>query len=45
MADPPYEQRGNGTPTTGIKPVTIATFIKMLKKKLDAKLTPNTFEK
>ena len=45
IAEPPYEHRGNGTPTTGIIPVTIPTLTKILKKKLDIKLMPNIFEK
>ena len=45
MAEPPNEQRGKGTPTTGKIPVTIATFIKILRKKLEIKLIPNNLEK
>ena len=45
IAEPPKEQSGNGTPTTGIIPVTIPTLTKTLKKKLDVKLIPKIFEK
>jgi hypothetical protein len=36
IAVPPYDNIGNGTPTTGNNPVTIPRFIAMYKKKLKA---------
>ena len=36
IAEPPKEQSGKGTPTTGIIPVTIPTLINILKKKMHA---------
>ena len=45
IAEPPKEQSGKGTPTTGIIPVTIPTLINILKKKLVIKLIPKIFEK
>jgi hypothetical protein len=36
MAVPPYDNIGNGTPTTGKRPVTIPRFIAIYKKKLNA---------
>jgi hypothetical protein len=36
MAVPPYDNIGNGTPTTGKRPVTIPRFIAIYKKKLKA---------
>jgi hypothetical protein len=37
IAVPPYDNIGNGTPTTGNSPVTIPRFIAIYKKKLKAK--------
>jgi triosephosphate isomerase len=36
IAVPPYDNIGNGTPTTGNNPVTIPRFIAIYKKKLKA---------
>jgi hypothetical protein len=36
IAVPPYDNIGNGTPTTGSNPVTIPRFIAIYKKKLKA---------
>jgi hypothetical protein len=36
IAVPPYDNIGNGTPTTGKRPVTIPRFIAIYKKKLNA---------
>ena len=45
IADPPYEHKGRGTPTTGTIPVTIPTLIKIIIKKEAIKLTPKILEK
>tara|TARA_B000000460_G_C21312796_1_gene305096 strand:+ start:487 stop:639 length:153 start_codon:yes stop_codon:yes gene_type:complete len=45
IADPPYEHKGRGTPTTGTIPVTIPTLIKIIIKKEAIKLIPKIFEK
>ena len=45
IAVPPYDIRGNGTPTTGIKPITIEIFMNMYKKNVEVIPIPNILPK
>tara|TARA_B100001559_G_C16092423_1_gene435491 strand:+ start:274 stop:486 length:213 start_codon:yes stop_codon:yes gene_type:complete len=45
IAVPPYEIRGKGTPTTGIKPITIDILIKIYRKKVEVIPIPKNLPK